>query len=82
MLSLYPAIEPFHHYHLTVTNDVLTDEGSAEEHHIYIEQCGNPLGIPVIFLHGGPGSGCRASHRCYFDPKLYHIVFGNLSIKA
>ena len=74
MLSLYPAIEPFHHYHLTVTNDALTGEDSTEEHHIYIEQCGNPLGIPVVFLHGGPGSGCRASHRCYFDPQLYHII--------
>jgi len=74
MLSLYPDIEPFHHYHLTLTNDVLTCEDSAEEHRIYIEQCGNPLGIPVVFLHGGPGSGCRPSHRCYFDPQLYHII--------
>jgi proline iminopeptidase len=78
MLSLYPAIEPFKHYHLTVTNDGLTgalmDEESAIEHHLYIEQCGNPLGIPVVFLHGGPGSGCRPSHRCFFNPELYHII--------
>jgi proline iminopeptidase len=78
MLSLYPAIEPFKHYHLTVANGVqtgvLTDEDSAVEHHIYVEQCGNPLGIPVVFLHGGPGSGCRPSHRCFFDPELYHII--------
>lgn len=75
MLSLYPDIEPFSHYHLTVTNDdALSTEGSAVEHHIYVEQCGNPLGIPVVFLHGGPGSGCRPSHRCFFDPKLYHII--------
>ena len=89
MLSLYPAIEPFLHYHLSVTNDVLTnevltsevltsdaptDECLRVEHHIYVEQCGNPLGIPVVFLHGGPGSGCRPSHRCYFDPQLYHII--------
>jgi proline iminopeptidase len=78
MLSLYPAIEPFKHYHLTVTNDVQTcaliDEESAIEHHLYIEQCGNPLGIPVVFLHGGPGSGCRPSHRCFFNPELYHII--------
>lgn len=78
MLSLYPAIEPFNHYHLTVTNDALTDstagKDSTEEHHLYIEQCGNPLGIPVVFLHGGPGSGCRPSHRCFFDPELYHII--------
>ena len=31
-------------------------------------------GLPVIFLHGGPGSGCRASHRCFFNPKLYRII--------
>tara|TARA_R110001583_G_scaffold67407_4_gene192700 strand:+ start:9850 stop:10884 length:1035 start_codon:yes stop_codon:yes gene_type:complete len=78
MLSLYPAIEPFKHYHLTVTNDGLTgaliDEESAIEHHLYIEQCGNPLGIPVVFLHGGPGSGCRPSHRCFFNPEFYHII--------
>jgi proline iminopeptidase len=84
MLSLYPAIEPFNHYHLSVTNEVLTkdalandasiDECPRVEHHIYVEQCGNPLGIPVVFLHGGPGSGCRPSHRRYFDPQLYHII--------
>tara|TARA_B110000902_G_scaffold126460_1_gene147520 strand:+ start:1329 stop:2363 length:1035 start_codon:yes stop_codon:yes gene_type:complete len=84
MLSLYPAIEPFLHYHLSVinealthevlTNDASTDQISRVEHHLYVEQCGNPLGIPVIFLHGGPGSGCRPSHRCYFDPQLYHII--------
>lgn len=78
MLPLYPAIEPFSHYHLTVTNDLLTgmitDEKFTAEHHIYVEQCGNPLGIPVVFLHGGPGTGCRPSHRCFFDPNLYHII--------
>jgi proline iminopeptidase len=43
-------------------------------HQIYIEQCGNPKGIPVIFLHGGPGSACRSHHRRYFDPALYRII--------
>ncbi|MBU2924147.1 prolyl aminopeptidase [Colwellia sp. 4_MG-2023] len=74
MLSLYPAIEPFHHYYLNVANIELGDEEAAVEHQLYVEQCGNPTGIPVLFLHGGPGSGCRASHRCFFDPKLYHII--------
>lgn len=74
MLSLYPAIEPFKHYHLTVTSDELSDNKAAVSHHIYVEECGNPVGIPVLFLHGGPGSGCRPSHRCFFDPKLYHII--------
>ncbi len=71
MLSLYPDIEPFNHYHLTVN---CIDKKLTTEHQIYVEQCGNPLGIPVIFLHGGPGSGCRPSHRCFFDPKRYHII--------
>ena len=74
MLSLYPAIEPFSHYHLSVTNDEKTCDDSTVEHQIYVEQCGNPSGIPVVFLHGGPGSGCRPSHRCFFDPQLYHII--------
>ncbi len=74
MLTLYPDIEPFSHYHLTITNDVLANKDDEITHHIYVEQCGNPLGIPVVFLHGGPGSGCRPSHRCYFDPQLYHII--------
>ena len=64
MHSLYPAIEPFHHQYLTV----------SALHQIYLEQCGNPQGIPVIFLHGGPGSGCREQHRSYFDSAVYHII--------
>jgi proline iminopeptidase len=62
--SLYPKIEPFDQQHLSL--------GSI--HQIYIEQCGNKNGIPVIFLHGGPGAGCNAQHRCYFDPAIYHII--------
>lgn len=69
MHLLYPDIDPFCYEHLAV--DPLDPEGG---HQIYIEQCGNPSGIPVVFLHGGPGSGCRAQHRCYFDPEIYHII--------
>ena len=58
----------------TLTNDTISNNGSSQTHQLYIEQCGNPDGIPVIFLHGGPGSGCRPSHRCFFDPALYHII--------
>lgn len=71
MLTLYPAIEPFNQYHLNTT---CTDKKLATEHHIYVEQCGNPAGIPIVFLHGGPGSGCNPSHRCFFDPERYHII--------
>lgn len=71
MLSLYPEIEPFSSYYLSSN---CTGKKLATEHQIYVEQCGNPSGIPVVFLHGGPGSGCRPSHRCFFDPKRYHII--------
>jgi len=43
-------------------------------HEIYVEQCGDPRGIPVVFLHGGPGSGCKTDHRQFFDPKKYNII--------
>lgn len=74
MLSLFPDIEPFHHQHLAVDNDRCRSDTVMNKHQLYVEQCGNPEGIPVIFLHGGPGSGCRPSHRCFFDPALYHII--------
>jgi proline iminopeptidase len=43
-------------------------------HTLYVEECGNPKGIPAVFLHGGPGAGCEAGHRRFFDPALYRIV--------
>ena len=43
-------------------------------HAMYWEECGNPLGIPVVFLHGGPGAGSTAAHRRFFDPEAYRIV--------
>lgn len=64
MRKKYPPIEPNHTGFL--------DVGSG--HVIYWEESGNPKGLPVIFLHGGPGSGTDPTHRCYFDPKLYRIV--------
>src|SRR3546814_13947681 len=44
------------------------------EHRLYIEQAGNPDGIPVLFLHGGPGSGCQPAHRRLFDPARFRII--------
>ncbi len=44
-------------------------------HTIYFEEYGNPLGIPVIFLHGGPGSGCNEAQKAIFDYKKYRVVF-------
>jgi proline iminopeptidase len=43
-------------------------------HTMYWEDSGQPAGIPVVFLHGGPGSGTTAQHRCFFDPESYRIV--------
>ncbi|MEY3038586.1 MAG: prolyl aminopeptidase [Pseudomonadota bacterium] len=64
MRTLYPEITPFHHDFFS-TND---------GHKIYYEQCGNPLGTPVLFIHGGPGGGCSAEHRRFFNPEHYHII--------
>lgn len=46
----------------------------SEIHTIYYEECGNPEGYPVVFLHGGPGSGCNPSQRRFFDPSFYRII--------
>lgn len=46
----------------------------GDGHRIYVEQCGNPHGIPVVVLHGGPGGGCSPSMRRYFDPAVYRVV--------
>ena len=64
MLRLYPDIHPYAEHRLTVD----------APHEIFIEECGNPQGLPVVFLHGGPGAGCEPYHRCFFDPSRYRIV--------
>lgn len=43
-------------------------------HTIYFEECGNPNGKSVLFIHGDPGSGTRPLHRTYFDPLYYRII--------
>lgn len=64
MRTLYPEIEPYHHFRLQVD----------DLHSLYVEECGNPRGVPVVFLHGGPGAGCEPHHRRYFNPDVYRIV--------
>lgn len=64
MSDLYPDIAPFRTHHLPVQSP----------HELYLEECGSPDGIPVLFLHGGPGSGCESYHRRFFDPSRYRIV--------
>lgn len=61
---LYPEIEPYASGMLEV----------AAPHQLYFEQCGNPGGLPVVFLHGGPGSGCSPAHRRFFDPARYRSI--------
>ncbi len=43
-------------------------------HALYYEQSGNPKGVPIVFLHGGPGAGAQDKHRQFFDPDHYRIV--------
>jgi proline iminopeptidase len=62
--DFYPPIEPYQ-------TGVLPLDAT---HTMYFEQSGNPDGVPVLFLHGGPGAGASASHRQFFDPAFYRIV--------
>jgi proline iminopeptidase len=62
--EFYPEIEPYESGYLPV----------GGVHQIYYEQCGNPKGAPVVFLHGGPGAGASPMHRRFFDPAHYRIV--------
>jgi proline iminopeptidase len=64
MRTMYPEIEPYRSYRLRVD----------PRHTLYVEECGNPDGLPVIFLHGGPGAGLSPYHRRFFDPARYRIV--------
>ncbi len=61
---LYPPVEPFDQRMLDV----------GDGHAIYVEQSGNPQGLPVVVVHGGPGGGSSPAMRRYFDPKIYRIV--------
>jgi proline iminopeptidase len=64
MRELYPEIEPYRTQQIAV-------DGT---HTLRVEECGNPDGLPVIFLHGGPGAGLAPYHRRFFDPARYRIV--------
>lgn len=64
MMILYPEIKPYASHYLAVD----------PPHQLYIEESGNPDGIPVLFVHGGPGSGCTTKNRCFFAPDHYRII--------
>jgi proline iminopeptidase len=46
----------------------------GDEHEIYVESVGREGGIPAVYLHGGPGSGCQPDHRRLFDPERFHAI--------
>ena len=62
--ALYPAIEPFNRFRLSVPGG----------HDLYVEECGTRGAKPVVVLHGGPGGGCSPGMRRYFDPEAWHVV--------
>jgi proline iminopeptidase len=64
MRELYPEIEPYRSERVAVDT----------RHTLHVEECGNPDGLPVVFLHGGPGAGVSPYHRRFFDPARYRIV--------
>ncbi len=64
MHILYPPIKPYREQRLDV----------EPPHTLHIEESGNRNGMPVLFLHGGPGAGCESHHRRFFDPEKYRII--------
>lgn len=62
--DFYPPIEPYRTEYLKM----------GKYHQIYVEESGNPKGVPVVFLHGGPGAGAGPNHRRFFDPSFYRII--------
>jgi len=64
MDTLYPPIEPYDSGRLAV----------SPLHTIYYEECGNPYGKPVVFLHGGPGGGVVPEYRRFFDPDSFRVI--------
>jgi proline iminopeptidase len=64
MKCLYPEIEPYNTFFLK----------TGSQHEVYVEECGNKNGIPVVFLHGGPCSGIKPDHRRFFNPETFRII--------
>ncbi len=61
---VFPAIEPYESGFIP----------TGTIHEIYYEVCGNPSGMPILVLHGGPGSGCNPGQRRFFDPAYYRVI--------
>jgi len=62
--SLFPRIEPYNTGWLKV----------SDLHTLYYEETGHPTGIPVVFLHGGPGVGAQPIFRRFFDPQRFRVI--------
>lgn len=64
MFVLFPEIKPYKRHQLKVSDD----------HELYLDEAGNPDGLPVLFVHGGPGAACDSSSRRFYDPAVYRII--------
>ena len=64
MTDFYPDIKPHVQHSLAVD----------PPHVLHVEECGNPHGLPVLVVHGGPGAGCEPYQRRFFDPEVYRII--------
>lgn len=64
MLTLFPDIKPNAQHRIAVD----------PPHELYVEESGNPNGIPVLVVHGGPGGGCEDYHRRFFDAERYRVI--------
>lgn len=64
MAQPYPVADPYRRHRIKV----------SDLHELYVEECGNPRGNPIVFVHGGPGGGTEPWHRQFFDPQVYRIV--------
>ena len=64
MSQLYPLTKPYNSGTLKV----------SELHNLYFEQAGNPKGLPVVFLHGGPGGGIKDNNRTFFNPEKWNVT--------
>ena len=64
MNVLFPEIKPYQRHRLRV----------SDLHELYVDEAGNPDGLPILFVHGGPGAACDFSSRRFYNPAVYRII--------
>ena len=64
MQILFSELKPYKRHQVKVT----------DKHELYVDEVGNVDGIPILFVHGGPGGACDASSRRFYDPAVYRII--------